>query len=899
MAAQNKETGSFARSALKVSVLIFIIAGALVFITIPHVVAPVAQNLLLEKARSIPDLGRFDLDIQSIGLSGIGIGNITTGDSISIDSLFCGYSPLSLVKKSISSLDISGLEIKGVIDDTDPLFADFSPSSAKSDNGEDSRVKKESRIRHLASILPFLPPVIAIKHSFLTMKYQNSIMSIPFSLIAEIDHKNYHINLILTLLPMGQKVKISIDADIRNIAGSQNQSRIKTLFRSVVLDAYNVSWSHVNELIYIFAPEADIKLTGKSDVTLLMDSDISKWRLNVSHIGIKEPLDGEINNIVLNLALNDFEKLFGQRADKSEPVQSSSPSLYPAVAAEGSFWFGSDMVSPVNVIYGITVNNDKKWSFSLKGREMWPRKTFTIGDRDSVLRVNAPDIEIDCNGEGGSTDGIVKMTMGRLISEKQDIALESVKFQLPFKYGDNIKYGENGKKTQKKEISKYGTKGYFNIDAIQYKGRKIASLDSSVSMLPAGKNSKKDAGVSMGITVDGKINIDDLTGIPVKSKIGMLKDSGLMADLSYQLDPTTVTPDLVRKIYLFSDGQKFSADAAGKAKKRTEYTGKDSENAGNGTDIMSGMDFSFRIASNGWFAFRDHQMDSHLNLDLSDGTFSMPEKKINLSGISTSVVFNELPSMRSVAGQVLTIEKIDIKDLEISNARVKYTIESNKKSVSGKERLPTKGKSEYIPALLVENASFNWCDGKVISDSIRFSSSDSNYHMSLFCDRLKLSSILQQVGAFDAEGEGTLNGRIPVSFSGGDISFDNGFLYSTPGQGGKIKVLGTEKLTAGIPMDTPQFSQVDLAREALKNYRYEWARLGFDTQGDQLVVKMEFDGKPENALPFVYKKDLGSFVRVSGKNAGSHFQGIKIDLNLQLPFNRVLRFGNQMNNLFK
>lgn len=92
---------------------------------------------------------------------------------------------------------------------------------------------------------------------------------------------------------------------------------------------------------------------------------------------------------------------------------------------------------------------------------------------------------------------------------------------------------------------------------------------------------------------------------------------------------------------------------------------------------------------------------------------------------------------------------------------------------------------------------------------------------------------------------------------------------------------------------------MDLAKEALKSYKYDWARLGFDTKGDQLLVKMEFEGKPENALPFVYKKELGSFVRVNADNPGSNFQGININVNLQLPFNRVLKFGNELNNLFK
>ncbi|MBF0231501.1 MAG: YdbH domain-containing protein [Desulfamplus sp.] len=941
MVDKKKKTGSLVRSVLKLFAWISIILCVLIFIVLPHVVAPVSQKLILEKTSSIPGLENFGLNIENIGLSGIGVGNITTGDSISIDSLFCGYSPLSLMRKRISSLDISGLEIKGVIDGSAPVLADFSVFLTKNGSEENTQIQ-DTQMRQLALILPFLPPVIKINHSFLTLKYQNSLMSIPFSLMAEIDHKNSHINLIVNLLPMGQKIKISLDADIRNIARSRNQSHIKTLFRSVILDAYNVSWSPVNELISIFVPDADVKLTGKSDITLVMDGDMSKWRLNMSHIGIKDPLEGEVNNIVLNLTLNDFEQLLKPKvktvvqstATRSVLVRSESetdqiapdtveyeidsdhsetqgtlsktdsnitevdiaqpetdknqskrdiaqietdmngpeqktPSLYPAVTAEGSFWFGSDMVSPVNVIYGITVNNDKKWSFSVKGREMWPRKEFTIGAGDSLIKVNAPDFRIDCNGDGASADGVLRLTMGRLLYEKQKIALGGLKFQLP------VKYGGNGKGLQKKNNTRGGLKGYFNIDEIQYKGKKVASLKSSAITVSEGKSGLKGGKESIGIAFDGKVNVDALAAaIIVKSTVAIQKDNSLKADFSYHLNPTTVTPDMLRKIYLVSDGKKSFSD-----------TNK-------GEDILSGMDFNFRLASNGGFNFYDHQMESNLKIDLSNGTFSMPDKKISIRGVNTSLAFNELPSMRSVAGQSLTVEKIDIKDLKISNAKILYTIESSKESVPGQG-------IQYSPALLVENASFEWCDGKVISESIRFSSSKSDYHMSLFCDRLKLSSILQQVGAFEAEGDGTLNGRIPVIFSGEGISFENGFLYSTPGQGGKIRVSGTEKLTAGIPMDTPQFSQVDLAKEALKNYRYEWARLGFNTQGDQLVVKMEFDGKPENVLPFVYKKDLGSFVRVSGKNAGSHFQGIKIDLNLQLPFNRVLRFGSEMNNLFK
>lgn len=904
MVTANRSAGALARALLKTSVWLFILAGVSISILLPHVVAPIAERLILQKTASVPGLEHLALNVETVGLSGVGIGNISTGESISVDSVFCRYSPASLMQKKINRLDISGLEIKGVIDGSAPPLADFSSISDSSevfDGGENSRFKD------IGAILPFLPPDIEIRHSFITLKYNETLMAIPFSLLCKIDHKNSTVKLLLTLLPLGQKINIALDADVRNFDVSGKNSQLKHLFRSVVLNANNVSWEPLTELISIVAPDSDIRLAEKSDITLVMGGDLSKWKLDVSHIGIKEPVEGEINNVVMNLTFNDFYRLFkseevmatqsesGQTEQefslpKTEPnlpekekgisdrditqsengssqPQIEPPSLYPAVSAQGSFWSGGAMVSPVNVTYGLAISSDRRWSLSIKGREMWEQKPFTIQAGGAQVKIHAPDFNVDCKGEGGVVDGTVTSTMGRVLFENEEVALEGVMFQFPLKYGESVKG------VHKKERRSGGLKGSLNVDGIQYKGRKIASLKSTLMPVSA----REDGGQGdTGVTLEGKIVVDGVATIPVKSKVLLLKDKRVTADFDYQLNPTTVTPDMVRKLCLAYEGQQSYSDAKG------------------GAEILSGMDFGFTLASRGGFVFHDNQMESSLTLDLSGGTFSIPEKKINLSGIRTSLRFNDLPAMRSMAGQILTIDKINIKDLKISDSKIRYTIESNRSNGtdSGKG-------GQHIPALLIEDGSFNWCDGKVISDSIRFSPSESDYHMSLFCDRLKLSSILQQLGGFDAEGEGTLNGRIPVSFSGGNITFDNGFLYSTPGQGGKIKVFGTDKLTEGIPMDTPQFAQIDLAKEALKNYRYEWAKLGFNSQGDQLTVKMEFDGKPENPLPFVYKRDIGAFVRVSGKGAGSHFQAIKIDLNLQLPFNRMLKFGNTMNNLFK
>jgi hypothetical protein len=149
--------------------------------------------------------------------------------------------------------------------------------------------------------------------------------------------------------------------------------------------------------------------------------------------------------------------------------------------------------------------------------------------------------------------------------------------------------------------------------------------------------------------------------------------------------------------------------------------------------------------------------------------------------------------------------------------------------------------------------------------------------------------VLEQLGAAQADGEGTVNGRIPILWHNGRLSFDNGFLYSTPGQTGAIQLSGTQALLAGLPPGTPQHTQLDIATEALKDYTYKWAKLNVRSENDILLLKLQFDGKPNRLLPFAYDQSLGQFKRVSGAGQAD-FKGISIDLNLRSPLNDIINY---------
>jgi hypothetical protein len=256
---------------------------------------------------------------------------------------------------------------------------------------------------------------------------------------------------------------------------------------------------------------------------------------------------------------------------------------------------------------------------------------------------------------------------------------------------------------------------------------------------------------------------------------------------------------------------------------------------------------------------------------INDGQLTHRQNKIEIGGIQMSLLITELPAVRSAPGQQLKFSKAAIGGINLQEGQIDFQIESHR-------------------AALIEKSHFKWCDGNVDAPAIRVTSGVEDYNLVLYCDRLNLAKVLSELSAARVEAQGELNGRVALRYQNGLLSFNDGFLYSTPGEPGKIRMLDTEILTAGIPPDTPQYVQMELARKALEDYDYSWAKLKLTTEGEDLLLKMQLDGKPAKPLPFVYRKDIGSFAKIEADMEGSHFQGIRLDVNFRLPLNKIMQY---------
>ena len=291
---------------------------------------------------------------------------------------------------------------------------------------------------------------------------------------------------------------------------------------------------------------------------------------------------------------------------------------------------------------------------------------------------------------------------------------------------------------------------------------------------------------------------------------------------------------------------------------------------------LKGVTLSGTLDAHGSVRMDKNGVQSNLKALFADGGLALAEGGTSISGIRLAVESPDLLSMRTAPAQKLTFDTLSAGNIQLTDGEVAYQLEPG-------------------GVVLVEEAGFKWAGGHVASRAFRVTPGSDEYRLILFCSNLRLSAILSQLGLAQAQGEAALSGELPVTWKSGKISFNSGFLHSTPGEGGVIQVEAMEDLVASIPKGTPQRGQLELAREAVRDFEYKWVRIKADTVGENLLVRLSVDGKPRSTLPFVYRREFGGFARVTGDVKGSNFQGLRLDVNFSVPLDRILLYKDIMN----
>lgn len=276
------------------------------------------------------------------------------------------------------------------------------------------------------------------------------------------------------------------------------------------------------------------------------------------------------------------------------------------------------------------------------------------------------------------------------------------------------------------------------------------------------------------------------------------------------------------------------------------------------------------VAMQGSIHYDSCGLDGEISAQLADGNFSVPDAHLSLEDVRLDI---RVPSLRRVAtepGHALSIGTLRSNKLVMNDIRAFYRVESPE-------------------SLFIEGISGKWSGGRIFSSGFRIHRDMRELEFALFCDRLQLAEMLSQFNLADARGSGSLSGRIPLVYRDGDFFVDDGFLFTAPGERGSLKIDQSKYLAVGLPADVPQFSPLHFAGAALRDFEYNWAKLNVYSEEENLLLKLQIDGRPGEKLPYRFDPVRNVFIRMPEGQAGMD-QPVKLDVNFKVPVNELFRY---------
>jgi hypothetical protein len=803
--------------------------------------------------------------IGHVGLSHALVSDLQMGKDISADMVRLTYDLQGLDLPAARRLVISGLNIHALYDKNKGFVIDGIPPGIAGPASLEMQPKQGSAKKGTEEWAALLPQNIVLHNAAVTVHIQNKTIRIPCDLEMVVDKTQKTAACTAVFYPFGETISLTTRVDLGG--------KIKDL----KLEAFGFALHHLAQFLPGYLAPV---LSGAPDLIIEQVSH-NNWQAALSGLYPEQTRGFGMERITARI-LKDHSQII---------VLGQFTLLHPLLS---DFDFTSRALLEMNQA------GTKMVKFDL-ACESQPADLMVLEDKNLFASLEQPLVTLSLHGNNQVVEGNVSVRSSQALVRQNDktFSVDQVSIKSDISGDMAAKILHFDLQSQLSGIHVENEQGEMDFRRVDTAGKMFWDLDKKVPGLPKvdlttellqGSVSIPSMGLSaQGISARMPLSFPDATGSGRFSVEDVVYDNRLhlgvtgnihrTGSAAVDFDGIIQMPDAADLSFAFTgnaamtQGPVIRIDAASERFRFSPFRFEKLL-----PEAVWSAEYDLDMTAKGSFLLENNQMKTGAELTIHGGTLALPDMDISATGIRGSLAVKDLADLASFPGQVLTIDEIKAADFVFSDADIRFTLEEEHH-------------------LVIENIRLKWCSGVVSTESVRFPSSDGSVSVTVYCDRIALDELLEQLGGFHSRGEGTLNGRIPVRFKDGDISFDNGFLFSTPGQGGRIIINNPGKLLAGIPVGSPEFVQLDLAAEALKDFEYTWAKLAFNTDKDTLTVNMELDGKPGRVLPFVYKKEVGAFVRVDAQSPGSHFQGITLDVNLHLPFNQVMQFGNKIQKL--
>lgn len=772
-------------------------------------------------------------DVRRIGITGVDLGGLRIGDAnkppVSIGSMQLDYSPLSLLKKRIECVTISGLEVTGeIVDgnfvipglDWQGLVAKQTPDeqAAKSPTGEPSS--------------PFTIGSFIIRNALLTCSFRGQVYRLPFNLsVVTKDGAWDRLECCLTLYPHEQEVTL-----LTHISLSQKTASLNFRSHAFQLDKLTGVAAYLPGLLLSGAAdiegEAAIQLEPFKVAKFAMSCELRDAQIQYNQASIAGLHDTGKGECPIRVEISGEDTKFRLRVSDVSCV-SPAHVLMPALQCDLSLTQGG--IESTGYVEVASCDVDKGHDSLLQ-----IPATFRSTGRFSATysKTGAWAFSFSNNPPSGT---VVSECKARFSG--YDVALKTPIVTISGN-GKNV-HGDIRHAIQFADLMTTGNGTTIKIPSILIEGdtRLSGSQAGGVTIITDLETKVSNAVLSVN---GSELKLPDMA-LTVKGESGVSPENGMKSKFGFGISPLKIAlPDM-----------------------------------GNFVPAAAGTSFEGRLELEGNLLYDSGAVQCSLNAGIRDASLEMKSSGIALEGIDVSLSTPDMLSMRSAPGQRFLFKKAAFGKLALYDGVIEYQLDSPR-------------------SIFIEGSEFKWCDGHVYTQSMRFSLDKSVYNIILLCDRLSLTGVMEQFDIAKAEGIGTVSGRIPLKYENGNISFGNGFLFSAPGDGGIIHVKGVGAIeNLGIPQNTPQYSQIDFTNAVLKDFNYNWVKITLSTKEEDTVLQMSIDGKPMDALPFTYNRDIGSFSRIEATGKGGIQNPVHLDINFRLPLNKVMYYGKNINDIIQ
>ena len=920
---------------MKRNPIVFIFFLVLFFLAAGYLSSSFLLPRYIEK-RILPSLGdklstSLTGQVFSIGLHEASLGDLIIGDTnniaVSVGSIQTKYSVFSILDKKIEEVRINGLTLNLEISEGKIIIPGL-------DLGKIAGTKTKNKISQPSSAisLPLLLDTFQVSNGFFNVSYKNQRILIPFNL--QITRKEraditalpaYQLN--LQISPQGEQIVISGTIDF-----AKNKGIFTLSADSLDMEPFAFLLGELQEILSF----GEASIIGNVETTLMpfqlvaTEIDCEFESVNFKNVPVSfAPPAGIIDaKKPLRLKIMGKEQQWDIAAHGSiaEPLSAS-------ISIDGTFVQGDDKGSkglgsilikiaerastlgPGNIPVIIKGHPELHGNFSvdITPTGAWLGKIESSA-RKEILKISYDQYSLESkvpsfNIRGNGYADAAQIQISLAIADVHATGIDASEIILPMA---ELQASFTQKKISGQEILSSGEFALsipgVKITRDAFAGRgdiklagkiKPQQLQDLRSLQVAGEliiNKAKAEELKSSIkinSIEGRIPWH--WSLPNRETTGRLKISGIQwknNDLGSFAAETRVKNSAYWLDGKFSHSLPGGLETnikgqAGKAESgyhaslliQMDATPFTSLHLGKFDQSLKNTYLSGELGLHSKFSLDTNAFKGNMDIRLQNGRFEYPEKKYTLENINFTLLMPSLPDLRSAPAQKLLFEKASVGDLTIEQGKIIWQLEAP-------------------DSIFIEEAVVRWAGGRVFTNAVRISPNRKEFVIPIFCDRLILADILGQFGITNAGGEGTVSGRIPLLAGKGTVRFEDGFLYSSPGQGGSIKVAAFDLLSAGIPKNNPQFTQVDFAAEALKNFKYNWVKLLFNSEGEDLIMQMQMDGKPLQSLPFKYDTQTGLMQRVDDSSIGID-QPIRLDVNFRLPLNRFLGYSGKIQDIMK